>query len=69
VDRLRPLAAARRRSEAKEIAAGVADLAGPALSGLGLALAGVVKRIAWPDSETRQELQAAPQGPDEATMR
>ena len=57
VDRLRPLAAAGRRGEAKENAASRADLAGPTRCGRGLALGGAVAGIARLHSESSQEIQ------------
>src|SRR5262245_49958588 len=58
--RSRWLAAA--RGNAEERATGVADLAGPAQGGLGLALGGAVAGIASVHGETGQEIQTAPQG-------
>ncbi len=65
----RPTVTLPRGPDAEERAASITYFARPTQGGGGLALGGIVKRITWTDSETRQELQTAPQGPDKAVMR
>src|SRR5262249_35719373 len=54
LDRLGMLATAGRGSQSEELAASLADLAGRALGGGGLALGGIVARITSVHGETRE---------------